>query len=88
MEKILSKLLPEYALHVLFNKRKGKRKEKKDRFAVQSHHFPSWVCLIVARVDSLVSNVTGGWMDKTKDQINSFSYRLIAQWELKFFFFY
>lgn len=35
--------------------------------------------------DSPVSDVTGGWMDKTKDQINSFSHRLIAQWEPKGF---
>lgn len=48
--------------------------------------FSTWVSLFVVGVDSLVSNVTGGWMDKTKDEINSFSRRLIAQWEPKVFF--
>lgn len=84
MEKILSNLIPEYALHVLFNKKKKKKKKRKIVLQCKATISPSG-CLIVARVDSLVSNVTGGWMDKTKDQINSFSYLLIAQWELKFF---
>lgn len=43
--------------------------------------------LFVVGVDSPASNVTGGWMDKTKDQINSFSPSLIAQWEPKVFLF-
>lgn len=46
------------------------------------------VSLFVVAVDSPVSKVTGGWMDKTKDQINSFSPSLIARWEPKLFFFF
>lgn len=41
--------------------------------------------MFVVGDDSPASNVTGGWMEKTKDQINSFSHRLIAQWEPEFF---
>lgn len=44
--------------------------------------------MFVVGDDSRASNVTGGWMDKTKDQINSFSRRLIAQWEPKVFFYH
>lgn len=54
-------------------------------FAGHNHHFSLWAFVSVLGDDSLVSDVTGGWMDKTKHQINSFSYRLIAQWEPKVF---
>lgn len=47
--------------------------------------FSLLAAVFVVGDDSLVSNVTGGWMDKTKDQINSFSHRLNAQWEPKVF---
>lgn len=46
---------------------------------------PVTLCLFVVGVESLVCSVRGGWTDKTKDQINSFSLSLIARWESKLF---
>lgn len=46
-----------------------------------------WASVFVVGDDSHVSNVTGGWMDKAKDQINSFSHCLIAHWEPKVFYY-
>lgn len=66
------------------------RSDAKDHFPAKLHRFSSCdaVSLFVVAVDSPVSKVTGGWMDKTKDQINSFSPSLIARWEPKLFFFF
>lgn len=52
---------------------------------MHNHRFSLWAYVFVVGEDSPAINVTGGWMDKTKDQINSFSHRLIAQWEPKVF---
>lgn len=61
--------------------------DKTDFIAAPYHNFSYWVSLFVVGDDSPMSNVTGGWIDKTKDQINSFSHRLIAQWEPKVFYY-
>lgn len=44
-----------------------------------SHAACDTVSLFVVGADSQVCSVTGGWIDKTKDQINSFSPGLIAR---------
>lgn len=72
----------------LIKREPSQKSDKKSRFAVLNLHFPTWVSLIVVGVDSPASNVTGVWRDKTKDQIDSFSCRLIAQWEPKVFCFF
>lgn len=53
-----------------------------------SHAATDIVTLFVPGADSLVSSATGGWMNKTKDQINSFGRGLIARWEAKLFSLY
>lgn len=50
-----------------------------DHFSCSQWHRDS-VC-----ADSPVCSATGWWMDKTKDQINSFGPGLIARWESKLF---
>lgn len=68
---------------------KTKCKTIKDFFFLSAAISSSLKGFLFAVVDgSPVSNVTSGWMDKTKDQINSFSCCLIACWEPKRFFFY
>lgn len=52
---------------------------------IVSHAACDTVSLFVVGADSQVCSVTGGWIDKTKDQINSFSPGLIARWESKLF---
>lgn len=50
-----------------------------------SHAASDIVTLFVLGADSPVSSAAGGWMNKTKDQINSFGPGLIARWESKLF---
>lgn len=51
-----------------------------------SHAACDTVPLCVLGADSQECSVTGGWIDKTKDQIDTFSPGLIARWESKLFF--
>lgn len=50
-----------------------------------SHAASDIVTMFVLGADSPVSSAAGGWMNKTKDQINSFGPGLIAWWESKLF---
>lgn len=53
-----------------------------------SHAACDTVPLSVVGADSQECSVTGGWIDKTKDQIDTFSPGLIARWESKLFSFF
>lgn len=51
-----------------------------------SHAACDTVSPFVVGADSQVCSLTGRWIDKTKDQINSFSPGLIARWDSKLFY--